>query len=93
LYSNLHPDKCINENPSFFFNEAEKAYTSQSHYKPELARHYFIQSQAFKSRGDENAAETAYQKALALYDEVVPHKEPVPLSLELLNGIVAPWLW
>jgi hypothetical protein len=89
----LLPDKCTNEYPSYYFNEAQKAYTSQPHYKPELARHYFIQSQAFQGRGDEEAAKTALQKAQALYNEVVPHNESISMSLELLNGIVAPWVW
>jgi hypothetical protein len=82
-----------NAGASFFFNEAYRAYTSQPHYKPELARHYFIQGQALDGRGDGEAAKRALGKAQALYNELVPQTELVTLSLELLNGIVAPWVW
>ncbi|OBT69736.1 hypothetical protein VE03_00897 [Pseudogymnoascus sp. 23342-1-I1] len=81
------------EAAEFYFKEAQAAYSSQPHYKPELARHYFILSQAFHGRGDEEAAKTALQKSQTLYKEVVPRSEPVSMSLGLLNGIVAPWVW
>ncbi|RMJ13917.1 hypothetical protein BHE90_004373 [Fusarium euwallaceae] len=77
----------------FFFNEAQNAYTSQSHYKPELARHYFIRGQAFQRRGDEDAAKEALKEAQKLYNEVVPRNEQVVMSLQSLNKIVAPWVW
>ncbi|KAL8639488.1 MAG: hypothetical protein Q9226_008864 [Calogaya cf. arnoldii] len=81
------------EAADFYFDEAEEAYTRQSHYKPELARHYFIKSQAFQRRGDEEGAKDMLQKAQELYDAIVPDHERAPLSLDVLNGIVAPWVW
>ncbi|KAJ8133596.1 hypothetical protein O1611_g23 [Lasiodiplodia mahajangana] len=81
------------EAADFFFNEAQKAYTSQLHYKPELARHYFILSQALQGRGDQEAANIAFQKAQVLYNEIMLHNEPTSMSLESLNTLVAPWVW
>lgn len=79
-----------NKDASYFFNEAEKAYTSQAHYKPELCRHFFILSRALRARGNAEAAKSKLEKAEALYAEIMPSAEPTLLSLELLNTIVAP---
>ena len=78
---------------SLYFLRARKVYESQIHFQPELARHYFIQSQALEARGEREAAITTLDKAHVLYKKVAPHAKPAPLTLELLNGIVAPWVW
>jgi hypothetical protein len=76
-----------------YFGLAQKAYESQRHFRPELARHYFIQSQALERRGDKQAAITMLNKAQTIYVQVAPQAEPAPLTLESFNGIVAPWVW
>lgn len=76
-----------------YFKEAHNAYTSQPHYKPELARHHFVRSLVARSCGDDVEAEGFLRKAEALYEDIVPHTDRESLSLAVLNGIVAPWVW
>ena len=93
MCGNTLQGKYTNKYTSYFFDEAEKAYTSQSHYKPELCRHFFILSQALRGRGEDKTAKSTLKKAETLYAEIAPLAEPLSLSLELLNTIVAPWVW
>lgn len=79
---------------SYFFDEAYNSYKVHSHYTPELARYYFIRSEIFERRGDSTLALEARRQAQSLYEDIVPQhqREPV-LVLDVLNGLVAPWVW
>jgi hypothetical protein len=56
-------------------------------------QHYFIQSQALESRSESDAATAALDKAHELYKQISSQAEPARLTLQLLNGIVAPCVW
>ncbi|KAJ5949540.1 hypothetical protein N7454_001124 [Penicillium verhagenii] len=75
------------------FDEAEIAYSSHIHYKPELARHYFILAESYRRREDMVSAQQAKEKSELFYKECVPHHEWRPVTLEKLNSLVAPWVW
>jgi hypothetical protein len=66
---------------------------SQPHHKAELARHYFVRSQVLERRHHGSAARVTCQKAQDLYNALTPYAMREPLSLSVLNGIVAPWVW
>jgi hypothetical protein len=68
-------------------------YTSQPHHKPELARHYYVRSDALERRDDKKAAMAMRLKAQRCYEDMVPYAMRIPLSLSVLNDIVAPWVW
>ena len=91
----VYNPRLANINYSHFFDEAYKAYTSHlhPHYLPELARHHFIQGESLERRGDHAAAQASRAKAQELYNKIAPQTYAAVLGLDVLNALVAPWVW